>query len=144
MNPNDFEKHLQRQPLRPIPPEWRAEILQQATTAGNSSFVIRHSFLSTINHQLSTILWLRPKAWAGLAAVWVLIFALRFSSRDNLPKMAQSSPAASQQMMVNLREQQQILAELIGTSSGQTHDVDRPKPFAPQPHSERRTATTKA
>jgi hypothetical protein len=70
MNPDDFEKRLQRQPLRKIPSEWRESILQEAKSAPHSSPVIRHSFLSTLNSTLSTILWPNPKAWAGLAAVW--------------------------------------------------------------------------
>lgn len=139
MNDSEFEKHLQRQPLRPIPHEWRTEILQQATSADSRRLTHdrRPSFLSAL-------LWPHPKAWAGLAAVWVLIYALRFASQDNLPKMAQASPSSPQEMVVKLKEQQQILAELIASSSSQTHDMDRPKPFIPQPHSERRTASSMA
>jgi hypothetical protein len=136
MNDSEFEKHLQSRPLRSIPHEWRAGILQQATAARHSSFVIRHSFLSTI-------LWPHPKAWAGLAAVWVLIFALRLASQDKLPQMAQTTSPASQQIAVNLKEQQQILAELMGTS-GATPEIDQPKRFVPQPHSELRKPTAMA
>jgi hypothetical protein len=137
MNSDDFEKHLQHQPLRPIPKEWRAEILRQAT-AGSRPPVLdrRPSFLSAL-------FWPHPKAWAGLAAVWVLIFALRFASQDKLPKMAQSSSLASQEIVVSLKEQQQILAELMGTN-GAAPEMDRPKRFVPQPHSELRTPTAMA
>ena len=36
MKPDDFEKQLQQQPLRPIPTEWRSEILQAAQIASGS------------------------------------------------------------------------------------------------------------
>jgi hypothetical protein len=137
MNSDDFEKRLQRQPLQEIPHEWRAEILQQASARCRSS---------TLDPQpsfFSALLWPHPKAWAGLAAMWVMIFVLRFASPDNLPKMAQTTPSSSQTIAVNLKEQQQILAELMGTSSANP-EIDKPKRFVPQPHSELRRPTASA
>ena len=137
MNSDDFEKRLQRQPLRPIPQEWRANILQQATAGSRPSTPDpRPSFLSAL-------LWPRPSAWAGLAVVWVLIFALRFASQDTAPKMAKATPSSSQAIAVNLKEQQQILAELMGTGTT-TPEIDKPKRFVPQPHSELRRPTAMA
>jgi hypothetical protein len=139
MNSDDFEKHLQRQPLRPIPAQWRAEILQQATAAST-----RNPKPETQNRSfLSALLWPHPKAWAGLATVWILIVTLRFASQDKLSNTAQATPSSSQAIAVNLKEQQQILAELMETS-GAAPEIDRPKPFVPQPHSERRTPTAMA
>src|ERR1039457_121227 len=85
MKPDDFEQRLQRQPVKQIPGEWRAEILaaaRVAQTAGHASRITHQSFLSTLHHQLSTLLWPHPKTWAGLAAVWIFIFILNFSMRD--------------------------------------------------------------
>src|ERR1041385_8337991 len=96
MNSDDFEKRLQRQPLRELPQDWREKILQEAESARHSSSVIRHSFLSTINSGLSTLLWPNPKAWAGLAAVWVLIFALHRHVGDGSPMAAAVSPSPSE------------------------------------------------
>jgi len=139
MNSDDFEKRLQRQPLRPIPPEWRTEILQ--TAAARST---RNPNPETRNPSLlSALFWPHPKAWAGLAAVWVLIFALRFASQGTLPKIAQATPSSPQTIAVNLKEQQQILAELMGTGAT-SPEVDRPKHFVPQPHSELRRPTATA
>src|SRR5208282_6906318 len=133
MKPEDFEQKLPRQPLRQIPPEWRGEILSAAERASRPA--PHASFLSTLNHQLSTILWPHPKAWAGLAAIWILIFAVDFSLRDKTPVMAEKSAPPSPEVIVELRQQQRMLAELIGPRD--EHDADRSKSFVPQPRSER-------
>ncbi len=141
---DDFEQKLQRQPLRPIPCEWREEILSAASKVGTARRVVRGrlgeaslpNWLSTINSQLSTLLWPHPKAWAGLAAVWVLIFAMDFSTRDASQTVAGKSSPPSPEVIVELRQQQRLLAELIGPR--ETHDADRSNPFVPQPRSEQR------
>ena len=130
MKPDDFEQRLQRQPLRQAPAEWRAEILAAAReeqAIRHSSFVICHSWLSTL-------LWPHPKAWTGLAAVWICIFVLNFSMRDKAPVMAEKSAPPSPEVIVELRQQQRMLAELIGAN--QTREAETPK-FLPLPRSER-------
>jgi hypothetical protein len=131
---DNFEQKLQRQPLRQVPTEWREEILAAAEvqlpgapkrSEGGSTFIA----------QLSTILWPHPKAWAGLAAVWVLILTVDFSLRDKTPVMAEKTAPPSPEVIVELRQQQRMLAELIGPRD--TRDADRSKPFVPQPRSER-------
>ncbi|MGA2852973.1 MAG: hypothetical protein ABSE90_02410 [Verrucomicrobiota bacterium] len=137
MKPDDFESRLSRQPLRQIPAGWRGEILSAARegqTIRHSSFVIRRSWLSTLNSQLSTILWPHPRAWAGLAAVWILILAVDFSVRDKTPVMAEKAAPPSQEVIVELKQQQRMLAELIGARD--TSDADRSKLWAPQPRSQ--------
>jgi hypothetical protein len=129
-----FESRLSRLPLRKIPGEWRGEILAAANFC-LSPPVTRRSFLSTFNHQLSTLLWPHPKAWAGLAAVWVFIFALNFSMRDSSPRLAAKSAPPSPEVMVELKQQQRMFAELVG--SYEAPDADRRKIFPPKPHSER-------
>jgi hypothetical protein len=132
-----FERRLSRQPLRQIPVEWRGEILSAARegqTIRHSSFVIRPSWLSTLVSQLSTILWPHPKAWAGLAAVWILIFCMEFSMRDTTPVVAGKAAPPSPEVIVELKQQQRMLAELIGAS--QAREAEPPK-FVPQPRSER-------
>ncbi len=133
MKPDNFEQKLQRQPLRQIPDEWRGEILAAATSC-RASRVTRHSFLSTLNAQLSTILWPHPRAWAGLTAVWILILAVNFSMRDKTPVSAEKSSPPSPEVIVELRQQQRLLAELIGPRDAS--DADRSKSFVPQPRSE--------
>lgn len=128
-----FESRLRRQPLRELPAAWRAEVLSAALLASRPT--PRASFFTTFHHQLATLLWPHPKAWAGLAAVWILIFALNFSLRESSPRMAEKSAPPSPAMMMQLRKQQWMLAKLIGPR--ETQDADRPRFFAPRPRSER-------
>jgi hypothetical protein len=131
---DNFEQKLQRQPLRQVPAEWRGEILAAATSC-HSSRVTCLSFLSTLNAQLSTLLWPHPRAWAGLAAIWILILVVNFSMRDKTPVSAEKSSSPSPEVIVELRQQQRLLAELIGPRD--IRDADRSKSFVPQPRSER-------
>jgi hypothetical protein len=139
MNSDDFEKRLQRVPLRQIPSEWRDTILKGATTSRPRSPASRRSLLSTINSGLSTLLWPNPKAWAGLAAVWVLIFVLNREAKEGSPMMAAVSTSSSETVAA-LKDQQKILVELIGSNEPQ--EIDKPRHFPPWPHSERRTKTS--
>jgi hypothetical protein len=143
MKLDNFEQKLQRQPLRQVPAEWRGEILVAADVNRRDRPVREFTFaatpfgrfLSTLNAQLSTLLWPHPRAWAGLAAVWVLILAVNFSMRDPSLVRAEKSLPPSPEVIVELRQQQRLLAELIGPRD--TSDADRPKPLVPPPRSER-------
>jgi len=137
---DDFEQKLQRQPLRQVPSEWREEILVAADVNRRQVITreeVGRGFTSAATRAswLSTLLWPHPKAWAGLAAIWIVILAADFSARDRSPAMAEKSAPPSPEVMVELRQQQRLLAELIGSRDAQ--DADRSKPFAPQPRSER-------
>jgi hypothetical protein len=134
----NFEQHLSRQPLRQIPHEWRADILAAARAAQPSrhlSPVTHHSWLSTLNSQLSTLFWPHSKAWAALAAVWIVIFAVNFSMRETSSQVAEKSTPPSPEVIVELKKQQLLFAELVGQV--QPLDADRPKLFSPKPRSER-------
>src|ERR1043166_2104088 len=72
----------------------------------------------------------RPRAWAGLAAVWVLILALKLSTHDPshvVARDASVSPeviarlrqqkqltSVSPEVIAKLRQQKQLFAELAG------------------------------
>ena len=133
-----FERHLSRQPLRQVPRAWREEILSAAhaaQTAGHGSRITNQSFLSTLNHQLSTFFWPHPKAWAVLAAGWIVILAMNFSMRDPVPRVAEKSVPPSPEVIVELKKQQLLFAELVGAR--EPLDADRQKLFSPKPRSER-------
>jgi hypothetical protein len=65
-----------------------------------------------------------------------LIFTLNFSIRDKSLVMAEKSAPPSSEVTVELRQQRQLLAELIG--SRETHMTGPLKIFDRQPRSERR------
>ena len=137
MNPDPFERHLSRQPLRPVPAEWRDAILPRAgdlqspspvaamASDGDYKSPARASLfqLSTFNLQLQQWLWPCPQAWAALAVVWVLLLAVNFSSRDRSATHTASANTLPV-MPYAWREQQKLLAELFP-----------PEPVAPpRPH----------
>jgi hypothetical protein len=141
MNSEDqFEKRLQNQPRRPVPPAWREGILsaaRQAACERRSRPLSCPCLLSTLNSQLSALLWPHPRAWAGLAAIWLLVLGLDFAAREPFAsEVAGRAAPPSPQMRKLLQQQEQLLAELVGPK--EAHAADRPKPAAAQPRSQRR------
>jgi hypothetical protein len=139
MNHDDFEQKLGRQPLRQVPAEWREEILSAASKVGTAHRAVRffgRAGRTSLPDWLERILWPSPAAWAGLVAVWILIFAVNLSTRDTSPAIAKKNSPPSSEVIVELRQQQQLLAELIG--SRETHVTGPLKIFGRQPRSERR------
>jgi len=138
MNHEDqFERRLSAQPVRQIPTEWRAQILSVASAAGarHSAGDPRPGWLSTFNSQLSTLFWSHPKGWAGLAAVWVVILTLQLTSRDSTEIVAQNTPAPSPEMLIVLRQQKLLLAELV--ERPEPRAAERPKALPLRPRSDR-------
>ena len=134
MNSEDqFEKRLQSLPQRQLPPDWRTEILAAARFAVPANS--HQSLISTLNSKLSTLFWPQPVAWAGLAAIWLLVLGLNLASTDgsssDMAKQAAPPPAQIREL---LKQQEQMLAELVGPAP----EPDRRKPAAPRPHSRRR------
>jgi len=144
MNPDEFEKHLQSRPLRQVPAQWREEVLSAARHAAHADHVSRithhapvsHSLLSTLNHQLSTLLWPHPTAWAGLAAIWLLILGVNLTTREATPLVAKRGSAPSPQVFIAFQEQERLLSELLGPREAPV--AERPKARLPQPRSEGR------
>jgi hypothetical protein len=74
MNDDFLEKRLGGLPRREVPAEWRESILAAAASSTKRSFAWP-PFLATMRQ----FLWPHPYAWAGVAAVWVVIAGLNFS-----------------------------------------------------------------
>jgi len=80
------------------------------------------------------LIWPCRRAWAGLAAIWVLLLALnagmRDSSRASLPARLAPERAAAQ----TLFQQRRLLAELLEAAA--PPPTERPRPVA-RPRSQR-------
>jgi hypothetical protein len=79
---------------------------------------------------------LRParNVWAGFAVAWCLLIVANLSQADHLPRQANKKPISANMIMA-WKEQQDLLNELTSPLSMQT--AKRPKPYIPQPRSER-------
>jgi hypothetical protein len=82
------------------------------------------------------LVWPCRQVWAGLAAVWFLIFIFNVSQRDPSELMAQRTPPPALEMTMTFPQQEKLLAELMGPNEPRV--AVPPKPFSPRPSSERR------
>lgn len=130
---DEFEQQLSRRPLRQAPAEWRREILAAAVPASPRP-ATGSSLLSNVRARLSAIFWPCPEAWAGLAAVWILVLALNYSMQDRPPVMAKKIPSPSPQVVAELKQQRQMFVELIGQN--QAGEAE-PSKYLPLPRSQR-------
>ena len=111
MKPDDFEKQLRETPFRPAPIAWRADILKAARVEQASCLFPQDARLSNAHETrhatgrsrqdaCSTtpqswwreLLWPCPKAWAGLAAAWVVILACQYTGSE--PRSTPSTQSA--------------------------------------------------
>src|SRR5437016_1427301 len=138
MNTDDFEKRLQRQSMRPIPREWRREILDAARRTGDPQLSTLRSKAAAEDGATSKpqttswrreLLWPCPQAWAGLAAAWMVILFLNMASREPVQAAKTSKAAPAPELLIALKEHRRLLADLIGTPTVGAP----PKPFQPRP-----------
>ena len=108
MNLDDFEKKLARQPMRPLPPHWREEILA-ATRAATSP----------VAPWWREWLWPCPQAWAGMAAVWTLILGLNLAAGQASTPAVAGRVACSREELQNIERQEQTLARLVAPEESQ-------------------------
>ncbi len=140
MKADDLEQRIQGQRLKPIPAEWREPILAAAHEAARAAGTANEggsvrgwrALLTALNSQLAGYLWPCPKAWAGLAAVWVAILMFRWTGSEAGSVMtAQDQAPPSPAMLQLVKEQQQLLAQLtgnLGSPAAEPAPAYRPKP----------------
>ena len=112
----------------------RKQPVRELTFAAALASVIRLSFRELV--------WPCRRTWAALAAVWIALFIFNASQRDKSELAARKLPPPSPEMILTFRQQEKLLAELIGPNEPQA--VEPPKPFLPQPRSEGRFETLTA
>lgn len=123
MKPDPFEQQLAQQSLRPIPPEWRHDILTRAV----SGLEPRDSDLApavSTRQRLKDWLWPHPVAWAGLAACWLAILTLN--------RLAAPSAAELAQVQAGAR-----IAEAVFAASRSPQALEVTTPLLPRPAMER-------
>ena len=104
-----------------------------------AEFQDENQILSFVNLPLALwceLFWPSRRIWAGLAAIWILIFVVNFSQRDKSEMMAGKTPLPSPEMILVFRQQERLLAEL--TDQKEAPIAEPPKLFLPQPRSEGR------
>ncbi|MGB7746128.1 MAG: hypothetical protein WBN75_02445 [Verrucomicrobiia bacterium] len=80
------------------------------------------------------LFWPCRRTWAALAAVWMALFIFNVSQRDKSELAARKLPPPSPEAIMAWRQQERLLAELIGSSG--TGDTERRKIFLPKPRTE--------
>jgi hypothetical protein len=115
---SEFENHMQRQPMRDVPPQWRARIMAAAQPKPAP---------------WREWLWPCPQAWAALGAAWVVICVLHFTTPDE-PRLAGNSHSETPQTFAILQEQTVIMAQLLGPIDGDEQPAALP--VGPKPRSE--------
>jgi hypothetical protein len=104
----------------------RKQPVRELTFAATLANAIRLSFLELV--------WPCRRIWTALAAVWVLIFIVDFSQRDNVSGVT-GKPARSGEVIMSLQAQQRWMNELLADRSAPP-EADRSRNFAPKPRSE--------
>jgi hypothetical protein len=123
-----FEKRLQRQPLGQVPSAWREEILRAAHQTPAIRQLMRAKNGSPWWQEF---FWPHPIAWGAIASIWLLILGVNLATREpSQANLGHRTAPPSQQMRELLRQQEQMLAELVGPR--ESLDADRPKPAAPR------------
>jgi len=114
---SEFENKVQSQPIREVPPHWRARIVAAAQPQPSRWREWFQPF---------------PRAWGALGAAWVVIIALHFTTPHE-PRFTGNSYAP--QSFAILQEQTMMMAQLLGP----TNADEKPSalPAEPKPRTER-------
>jgi hypothetical protein len=130
-----FARHQTAAPkLDAIRREVMVELNNKGTKEQNRPASLVSSLLGCSNKLWLELVWPCRRIWAGLAAVWILIFIVNASQYDGSQKvMAKSSP--SPDMMLTFRDQQKLLDELLADRSSPL-EAERPRIYSPKPRTE--------
>lgn len=106
MKPERFEEWMAGEPVRRIPPEWKPDILGAAAPAASP----RH-----IQPAWRSLLWPSPRAWAALAAGWIVALGLNLAAAGpDLPSDAETATRNTPAATAAFAEQRRLMLELAG------------------------------
>jgi hypothetical protein len=97
----------------------------------SSPTTIVSNILKTLWHEL--ILPSR-RIWAGLAAIWILLFVANFSMHDH-SQAPMAKASSSPEIILSSPQQEELLTELIGPDEAPVAEPQ--KPYVPRPSSQR-------
>ncbi|HZQ48362.1 MAG TPA: hypothetical protein VFC07_15200 [Verrucomicrobiae bacterium] len=78
-------------------------------------------------------IWPWRRAWLGMAAVWVVSLSLNAATQETPRLRANKAPVSDAQVLAVLREQKQLMAQLLGVFP----PVVDSRPNMPKPRSQR-------
>jgi hypothetical protein len=134
-----FENHLRRRPLKSIPATWRDDILQPAVReiGDRQPGPARElTWMEAFRSWATGFFAAAPKAWAGLATVWVVILVLNVSGGDESTTAVMLRPVSPAQTRMALQQKQLLLIELAGRP--ETRPAAQPRSTAPGPRTQRK------
>lgn len=136
MNSDDFEKRLQSQPLRQVPPEWRAGILRTAAAADAQRPVESSPSIGLVK-LWRELIWPVRRIWIAFVCVWVAIVAVNFADTDKPGQLEARVKIPPGNLITVWQRQQELLTEF---NNPENADMDKPKPNLPRPRSDRRSS----
>ena len=135
MNTDDFEKKLQRQPLKHIPGDWRELILQTAQDRTSCAAAKRSKSVLIRAVQIAWRELIQPcrYAWSGMAALWLIFWLInaRTGVTENPRQIATSTRSGFERIRV-FEEQRRVLVELTGPNDLSPAEPSRPAHAKPR------------
>jgi hypothetical protein len=131
-----FARHQAAAPkLDAIRREVVRELNNQETKEQSFPAVFVASLLGCSNKFWQELILPCRRVWTGLAAVWLLLFIVNFSQRDNVSSVTGKS-VRSGEVMMSVQAQQRWMNELFADRSSPP-EADRPRNVAPKPRTEK-------
>mgnify|MGYP006919788977 CR=1 FL=1 len=128
---DDFEQRLARQTLRPVPAEWREEVLNRAGDLQSPSVAVATAPIGGCKPPALLSFWERllgpnPLAWAGLAAAWVVLLAVNRSGSGSPASVASRASQPNEAAIAEIvRENRRQMAELLNLDEPQAAPTPR-------------------